>query len=160
MSHRLKFLAVIGVILALPAFLTAQTRSIISNLANPAIGMSALFLGNEAPNLDYPNEQGIQFQEAELSVISTVDPYWTLAANLVFAANPASGVPDTVEAEEAYAIAKQFEGVELQAVIHLEVPREELRRRLLARAGRDVMVVSDEFSHAVDVGLDIVSSVD
>jgi hydroxyacylglutathione hydrolase len=29
---------------------------------------------------------------------------------------------------------------------------------LLARAGRDVMVVSDQFSNAVDVGLDIVSS--
>jgi hydroxyacylglutathione hydrolase len=31
---------------------------------------------------------------------------------------------------------------------------------LLARAGRDVMVVSDQFSNAVDVGLDIVSSCD
>jgi hydroxyacylglutathione hydrolase len=31
---------------------------------------------------------------------------------------------------------------------------------LLARAGRDVMVVSDQYSNAVDVGLDIVSSCD
>ena len=31
---------------------------------------------------------------------------------------------------------------------------------LLARAGRTVMVVSDQFTHAVDAGLDIVSACD
>lgn len=101
-------------LLCLPLAASAQTRSIISNLANPAIGMSALFLGNEAPNVSYPNEQGIQFQEAELSVISTVDPYWTLAANLVFGADPANGIPDTVEAEEAYATTDSIPGIQLK----------------------------------------------
>lgn len=45
------------------------------------------------------------------------------------------GFPRTVaQAEEAYEVARQVSGVELQAVIHLEVSRDELRRRLLARA--------------------------
>lgn len=45
------------------------------------------------------------------------------------------GFPRTLrQAEEAYQVARQLEGVELQAVVHLEVSREELRRRLLARA--------------------------
>lgn len=103
MHHRLKLLVVTGLIFTLPAVSGAQTRSIISNLANPAIGMSALFLGQEAPNVAQSGVQGIQFQEAELSVISTVDPYWTLTGNFVFAADPTNGVPDIVEAEEAYA---------------------------------------------------------
>ena len=38
------------------------------------------------------------------------------------------------QAEEAYRMAQQIEGIELQAVIHLQVGRDELRRRLLARA--------------------------
>lgn len=38
------------------------------------------------------------------------------------------------QAEEAYRVARQVEGVELQAVVHLAVPVDELRRRLLARA--------------------------
>jgi adenylate kinase len=46
------------------------------------------------------------------------------------------GFPRTLgQAEEAYRVASQIEGVELQAVIHLEVPPDELRRRLLHRAG-------------------------
>jgi adenylate kinase len=45
------------------------------------------------------------------------------------------GFPRTlVQAEEAYAVAKRIEGIELQAVVHLEVGREELLRRLQARA--------------------------
>jgi adenylate kinase len=45
------------------------------------------------------------------------------------------GFPRTLrQAEEAYAWAKQVEGVELQAVVHLIVSRDELLRRLLARA--------------------------
>ena len=48
------------------------------------------------------------------------------------------GFPRTLaQAEEAYAVAKQVSGVELQAVVHLEVSREELFRRLLARAQHD-----------------------
>lgn len=38
------------------------------------------------------------------------------------------------QAEEAYRVAQQVEGIELQAVVHLEVPADELHRRLLARA--------------------------
>jgi adenylate kinase len=45
------------------------------------------------------------------------------------------GFPRTLrQAEEAYEFSKQADGVELQAVINLEVSPEELRRRLLARA--------------------------
>ena len=64
------------------------------------------------------------------------------------------GFPRTVrQAEEAYAIAKQFEGVELQAVIHLQVPREEVRRRLLARAGSEGRSDDNEttIAHRLDV---------
>jgi hypothetical protein len=99
-------------LLCLPALSGAQTRSIISNLANPAIGMSALFLGQAAPNLEQPI--GMQFQEAELSVLSTVDPYWTLTANLVFSANPKDGIPDTVEAEEAFATTDAIPDIQLK----------------------------------------------
>lgn len=38
------------------------------------------------------------------------------------------------QAERAYQMATDVGGIELQAVIHLEVEREELRRRMLARA--------------------------
>jgi adenylate kinase len=41
------------------------------------------------------------------------------------------------QAEAAYALTKQVGGIELEAVIHLEVAREELRRRLQARAGHE-----------------------
>lgn len=95
MSYHFKLFA-FAVILTLPAFAAAQTRSIISNLANPAIGMSALFLEQAAPDLTGPDSTGPGFQEAEISVISTVDPLWTLAGNFTFDAG--SGV-----AEEAYA---------------------------------------------------------
>jgi adenylate kinase len=48
------------------------------------------------------------------------------------------GFPRTLrQAEEAYRMAQQVEGIDLQAVSHLEVSREELRRRLLARARQD-----------------------
>ena len=67
---------------SVPASGFAQTRSIYSNLANPAIGFNALFLDQFAPNIDEP--YGPRFQESEMSVISVVDPYWLLEANLVF----------------------------------------------------------------------------
>ncbi len=48
------------------------------------------------------------------------------------------GFPRTLgQAKEAYRVAKQIQGIELQAVVHLEVPRPIVRRRLLARAGME-----------------------
>jgi adenylate kinase len=48
------------------------------------------------------------------------------------------GFPRTLrQAEEAYSVAQQVEGIELQAVVHLDVSRHELRNRLLARAERE-----------------------
>lgn len=48
------------------------------------------------------------------------------------------GFPRTLaQAEEAYRVAQQVSGIELQAVVHLEVGRAELRRRLLSRAGQE-----------------------
>ena len=48
------------------------------------------------------------------------------------------GFPRTLaQAEEAYRLAQQVEGVELSAVVHLEVSPEELRRRLAGRARRE-----------------------
>ncbi len=65
-----------------PALATAQTSSMFSNLANPAIGMNALFSGQAAHNLD--QAYGLHFDEAEISLMSVVDPYWTFASNIVF----------------------------------------------------------------------------
>ncbi|HJT24253.1 MAG TPA: hypothetical protein VJ873_06730, partial [bacterium] len=96
MNQPSRIFVLIGSLLCLPALTGAQTRSIISNLANPAIGMSALFLAQAAPDLNTPGSTSPGFQEAEISVISTVDPLWTLAGNFTFDAG--SGV-----AEEAYA---------------------------------------------------------
>jgi adenylate kinase len=64
------------------------------------------------------------------------------------------GFPRTLrQAEAAYEIARQFEDVTLQAVIHLEVGRDELRRRLLARAHREGRSDDDEatISHRLEV---------
>jgi adenylate kinase len=64
------------------------------------------------------------------------------------------GFPRTLrQAEAAYQIAKQFEDVTLQAVIHLEVGPEELRRRLLGRAHREGRVDDDEVTvnHRLEV---------
>lgn len=48
------------------------------------------------------------------------------------------GFPRTrAQAEAAHQVARQLEGVELQAVVHLEVGRPELLRRLLARGDTD-----------------------
>jgi adenylate kinase len=55
------------------------------------------------------------------------------------------GFPRTLrQAEAAYEIARQFEDVTLQAVIHLDVGRDELRRRLLGRARREGRSDDDE----------------
>jgi adenylate kinase len=64
------------------------------------------------------------------------------------------GFPRTLrQAEAAYQIAKQFEDVTLQAVIHLEVGRDELRRRLLGRARREGRNDDDEatINHRLEV---------
>ncbi|HUJ67106.1 MAG TPA: adenylate kinase [Acidimicrobiales bacterium] len=64
------------------------------------------------------------------------------------------GFPRTLrQAEEAYEVAKQISGIELQAVVHLVVPREELLRRLRARSGAEVRGDDSEaiFEHRLDV---------
>jgi adenylate kinase len=59
------------------------------------------------------------------------------------------GFPRTLrQAEEAYSVAQQVEGIELQAVVHLRVSRDELRRRLLARAEREGRSDDTEFAVA------------
>ena len=55
------------------------------------------------------------------------------------------GFPRTrAQAEEAYAAAQRVSGVELQAVVHLEVSRAELFRRLSTRAALDGRVDDTE----------------
>lgn len=64
------------------------------------------------------------------------------------------GFPRTLrQAEEAYEVARQIEGIELQAVIHLDVARDELLRRLLARAAREDRGDDNEWTirHRLDV---------
>lgn len=64
------------------------------------------------------------------------------------------GFPRTLhQAEEAYRVAQQVEGIELQAVVHLKVSREELRRRLLARAPREGR--SDDTAATIDHRLEV-----
>lgn len=90
---RLRMLACTFIAFALaPAFASAQatgnqqttsgSRSIFSNLANPSMGMNALFLGQIAPDLNEP--YNLHFDEAELSAISVVDHYFTFWSNIVF----------------------------------------------------------------------------
>jgi adenylate kinase len=63
------------------------------------------------------------------------------------------GFPRTVEqAEASYATVRAL-GVEVQAAIHLDVPREELVRRLLAR-GRGTEDAEAVVEHRLDVYLD------
>lgn len=89
-----------------PAPATAQTRSMFSNLANPSIGMNALFSGQAAPNLDQP--YGLHFDEAEISLISVVDPYWTLASNIVFVGD------GSVDPEEVWVRSTSIPGIQLK----------------------------------------------
>jgi hypothetical protein len=107
MRSRFKLFAFVYSLFLIPVLSQAQTRSIISNLANPAIGMSALFLGQAAPDLNTSGANGPSFQEAEISVISTVDPLWTLAGNFTF--NASLGV-----AEEAYAITDSIPSIQFK----------------------------------------------
>ncbi|MGD1048221.1 MAG: hypothetical protein ABR899_05660 [Candidatus Krumholzibacteriaceae bacterium] len=103
---KLRMLACICAALACtPAFPRAQTKSIYSNLANPAIGFNALFLDQAARDLNEP--YGPQFQESEISLLSVVDPYWNLWANIVFA-------PDGVDPEEVYATTTRIPSIQLK----------------------------------------------
>src|SRR5947209_6832844 len=102
MSRRVHWITSLCTALACaPAIAIAQepggagpSSSMFSNLANPAIGMNALFSMQAAHNLD--QAYGPSFDEAEISLISVVDPYWTFTSNIVF-------LPDhTVDPEEAW----------------------------------------------------------
>jgi adenylate kinase len=67
------------------------------------------------------------------------------------------GFPRTLrQAEEAYAWAKQSEGVELQAVVHLVVARDELMRRLLARSEKEGR--ADDTLSTIEHRLDVYDS--
>jgi adenylate kinase len=64
------------------------------------------------------------------------------------------GFPRTLrQAEEAYQVAQQIAGIELQAVVHLIVPRPELLRRLRARGAAEGRGDDDEIviSHRLDL---------
>jgi hypothetical protein len=91
---RLHVFAFLCAVLCAPGLGYAQTRSIYSNLSNPSIGLNALFSGQVATDLDQP--YGFSFDAAELSLLSVVDPYWTLWANITFTA-------DEVDPEEVWA---------------------------------------------------------
>src|SRR6059036_46179 len=88
-----------------PALATAQTSSMFSNLANPAIGMNALFSGQAAHNLS--GAYGLRFDETEISLMSVVDPYWTFVSNIVF-------TPDEVDPEEVWARSTNIPAIQLK----------------------------------------------
>jgi hypothetical protein len=92
-------------LLCAPAAATAQSRSMFSNLANPSIGMNALFSGQVAHNLNRP--YGMQFDAAEISLISVVDPYWTLVSDITF-------TPDEVDPEEIWARTTRIPSIQLK----------------------------------------------
>src|SRR5262249_44776503 len=94
-------------LVCLPVSANAQsTSSMYSNLANPAIGMNALFTGRAAHNLN--EAYGFHFDEAEISLLSVVDPYWTFASNIVFVGD------GTVDPEEAWARNTSLPSVQLK----------------------------------------------
>ncbi len=64
------------------------------------------------------------------------------------------GFPRSIgQAEQAYEVALDVSGIELQAVVHLLVDRDELRRRLLARAENEGRVDDNEatIAHRLEV---------
>ena len=89
-----------------PTWAAAQSRSMFSNLANPSIGMNALFSGQAAHNLDQP--YGLHFDEAEISLISVVDPTWTLVSNIVFVGD------GSVDPEEVWVRSTSIPGIQLK----------------------------------------------
>ena len=112
MTHRSCRLACLAAALVCaPAMALAQTStpstsSMYSNLANPAIGMNALFTGQAARNLD--EAYGLHFDEAEISLISVVDPYWTFTSNIVFVGD------GSVDPEEAWARSTNIPAIQLK----------------------------------------------
>ena len=94
-----------AVLVCVPALASAQTPAMFSNLANPALGMNALFSGQAARSLDQP--YGLKFDEAEISLVSVVDPYWTLSGNFVFAS-------DGVDPEEVWARSTSIPAIQLK----------------------------------------------
>jgi adenylate kinase len=67
------------------------------------------------------------------------------------------GFPRTLrQAEEAHEVARQVSGIELQAVIHLEVSPAELRRRLIARAQAEGRV--DDTAATIDHRIQVYDS--
>lgn len=103
---RNSFLCAVLTLAFVPALAAAQTSSMFSNLANPALGMNALFTGQAARNLDQP--YGLGFDEAEISLISVVDPYWTFTSNIVF---PGDG---GVDPEEVWARSTNIPSIQLK----------------------------------------------
>jgi hypothetical protein len=89
-----------------PALAAAQTSSMFSNLANPAIGMNALFTGQAARSLD--QAYGLGFDEAEISLISVVDPYWTFTSNIVFVGD------GSVDPEEVWVRSTNIPAIQLK----------------------------------------------
>lgn len=100
------FACLSAVLLCAPALATAQSSSMFSNLANPAIGVNGLFSGQAAPNLN--QAYGLHFDEAELSFLSVVDPYWTFAGNIVFVGD------GTVDPEEVWARSVNIPSIQLK----------------------------------------------
>ena len=100
-----RFACLLAALVCIPALTTAQTSPMFSNLANPAIGMNALFSGQGAHNLD--GAYGLQFDEAEISLISVVDPYWTFTGNIVFA-------PEEVDPEEVWVRSTSIPSLQLK----------------------------------------------
>ena len=105
---RLRMLAcLLAVLVLVPGIAMAQANnSLYSNLANPAIGMNALFTGQAVPTLNQP--YGLGFDEAEISLLSVVDPYWTFSSNIVFLAD------HTVDPEEIWARSVNIPAVQLK----------------------------------------------
>lgn len=104
--HSRMFACLFAALLLTPAIATAQTSSMFSNLANPAIGMNSLFSGQAAHNLDQP--YGLKFDEAEISLISVVDPYWTFVSNIVFVGD------GSVDPEEVWVRSTNIPGIQLK----------------------------------------------
>src|SRR3989449_421445 len=100
------FACLFAALMCAPAFATAQTRSMFSNLANPAIGMNALFTAQAARNRN--QAYGLEFDDAEISLNSVVDPYWTFVSNIVFLGD------GSVDPEEVWVRSTNIPGIQLK----------------------------------------------
>lgn len=105
-TRRHTLACLVAALVCVPSLATAQSRSMYSNLANPSIGMNALFTGQAASGLDEP--YGLGFDEAEISLISIVDPYWTLVSNIVFTGD------GKVDPEEVWARSTSIPAIQLK----------------------------------------------